>query len=330
MVKKIVLALLLAAAVASGWMYYATSKISQVTEESQVPTQEEVTVPEDVAEIDAPESKVYGIEGAWQSAEDAKSVVVYREDGVIEDYYDGEMMSEGTWIQSVKDYDTAGLPEDFLHTTVDGESYEYAVLEVTAMTLTLSYTERGNMLVYKRLEVFPEEGSGSSGVVRYESSEYQFKLEHPSHWEMQEALKPQEPKALHEIVFWESEYDMWRASFRVQIFDNAEKLAVSEWWGKWLADEDTKKEECVAEYGEGNAPCLFLRGLVENEEKVTFAGTDAVSVELFRFDHTEECTYVAHGEYVYGLCAAGSNPNDVLAEEHLKITNTMRQSFIFN
>jgi len=164
----------------------------------------------------------------------------------------------------------------------------------------------------------------------YKNSEYGFSLKYPSDWQVQEALKPQEIRALHEIVFFEKEYEMHRASLTVRIFTNDTEQTVDEWWNEWLSDEDIKKEECIAEYGEGNAPCLFLHDLVENEEETVLAGLSAYTVRLFRFDSEEECVFVAHGEYIYGLCYDGENPNDPDFEVNKEITKKIRESFNFD
>ncbi|MFC1615014.1 hypothetical protein ACFL22_00455 [Patescibacteria group bacterium] len=163
----------------------------------------------------------------------------------------------------------------------------------------------------------------------YTNSEYSFSLKYPNEWENQEALKPQEIKALHEILFFESDYEMHRASLTVRIFNNNENKSVDDWWNEWLSDEDIKKEECVAEYGEGNAPCLFLRGLVESDEQATFANLPARTVRLFRFDSSEECTFVAYDKYIYGICSDGKNPNDPNFTENKDIYSNIRESFGF-
>jgi len=162
----------------------------------------------------------------------------------------------------------------------------------------------------------------------YENAEYKFTISHPTTWEVQEALKPQQERALHEIVISESDYDMWRASSNILIFPNEGKQSLQEWWNAWLFDEDQKELKCREEYGD-QSPCLFLRGLVEGEEDTKLGGEDALAVTLFRFDHEEVCTYAVYGEYVYGLCSAGENPNDPQASQHLSITNQMRDSFEF-
>jgi len=165
--------------------------------------------------------------------------------------------------------------------------------------------------------------------VDYKNSEYGFSIKHPAEWESQEALKPQELKALHDIVFSAKEYEMMRPSLTVRIFVNDNNQTLDEWWNSWLAEEDIKKQECIAEYGEGNAPCLVLRDLVEREEKTTLAGQNALSVDFFRFDSEERCVYIARGAYIYTLCYDNANPNDPNFEVNKKITGNMKDSFAF-
>lgn len=160
----------------------------------------------------------------------------------------------------------------------------------------------------------------------YTNMEYGFSVAHPLEWEVQESLKPQELRATHEVMIWEKEYEMWRSSVAIRMFENGSRLSVREWWNVWLEEEDAKGAECRKEYGD-TAPCLYLRGLVAWEREATVAGEDAITVGLFRFDHEEECTYVARGTTVFGLCAAGDNPNDAFAQEHRTITNAIQESF---
>lgn len=165
------------------------------------------------------------------------------------------------------------------------------------------------------------------GWIPYENDEFGFSMAYPPEWEVQEALKPRELRALHDIYFHEKEYDMWRAEFTVRIFTNPDGHTIEEWWDEWLREEDEKEAECHEEYAD-TAPCLFLRGIVEWEERVQLSGQEAIRVGLFRFDHEEECTYVAHNENILGICYAGTNPNDPQAEEHSAITANMHGLFM--
>lgn len=93
------------------------------------------------------------IVGTWQSIDDPASVVAYTEDGVSYSRYKGEEIDSGTWEIETRDdaaYDPSGV---FFITTIDGEEFAYAIVELTDERLTLNYLERGNMLRYSRIEV---------------------------------------------------------------------------------------------------------------------------------------------------------------------------------
>lgn len=107
---------------------------------------------------------VQGVEthmiGRWQSTDDARSIVAYREDGVIQDMYDGEVLSEGTW-ELYTDNDARYNPSSvFLRTVVDDTTFEYAVLSAEGDRFTISYLARGNTLSYVRLTEIEESGGG--------------------------------------------------------------------------------------------------------------------------------------------------------------------------
>ena len=168
-----------------------------------------------------------------------------------------------------------------------------------------------------------------SGWINYKNDDYGFSLQYPSDWEMQEALKPQNLKALHEIDFHAKEYELTRPYFTIQIFTNENKESVKTWWEKWLGEEDQKEAECKAEYKD-EAPCLFLRGLIERETDNTLYGLPVKTVQLFQFDSSRECNYISYGDYVYGICYDAINPNDPNFENNKKVTGKMWSTFIFD
>jgi len=125
-----------------GGVYYAGNKKSDVV----VPTTEVETT--DVEVVAVPETTV-GTEqiiGTWQSIDDEQALVIFNEDGSVENMYGGQEVSGGTWSTSDE------AEGAFLHTVVDGEKYEYVVLKVNETTLTLSYLAHGNTLNYTRVE----------------------------------------------------------------------------------------------------------------------------------------------------------------------------------
>lgn len=267
--------------------------------------------------------------GAWQSLEDPKSVVIFEEGGVRRDLYEGVEPEAGTWEVRLGDGEAGDFSGLILESVFYGESYEYSIWNVNESELVINYLARGNTLSYKRVDDYLVDYLAQDWEL-YANEEYGFAFEHPDFWEVQEALKPREQRALHEVVVWEKEYDnMWRGSLSVFMFTNEDGQGVQEWWSAWLAEEDEKEAECREEYGD-TAPCLFLRGLVEREEATFLGGEEAITVGLFRFDHEEECTYAAHGEYIFGICApAAGNPNDPKAVEHRAIAERIQDSFGF-
>lgn len=86
------------------------------------------------------------IVGKWQSVDDEKSVVVYSGDSTIIDFYDEQEMSTGTWSITTREDGVV-----LLTNTVDGERYEYSVVNVSTDSLELTYLARGNTLRYSRV-----------------------------------------------------------------------------------------------------------------------------------------------------------------------------------
>ena len=164
------------------------------------------------------------------------------------------------------------------------------------------------------------------GWEEYSNDEYEFSLHYPSTWEVQEALKPRQSRALHEISIHQKEYDIFRASFVINIFTNEENQSVQEWWERWLTEEDGLKDACVEENGD-NAPCLYLRDRVENEEEVEIANQSGHMVQLFQFDSEGECNYLVQGEHIIGLCFDSANPNDANFDQNKETYKEILNSF---
>jgi hypothetical protein len=175
-----------------------------------------------------------------------------------------------------------------------------------------------------------EEYTVPEGWQIYANNEYAFSFAFPSDWEVQEVLKPQEMRALHEVFIHATRYEFFRPSMTVSIFTNDEGVSVSEWWNAWLSEEDSMKAECIAEVGEDEeAPCLYLRDLITDETTTIIDGKEGILVNLFQFDSTKECAYVADEEYIFGLCHDGSNPNDPNFEANSAIYKGIVDSFVF-
>lgn len=247
--------------------------------------------------------------GTWQSTDDPLSKIVFNTDGSQQDVYDNKILGSGSW--SFYEQESAV----FLRTVIKDETYEYAILEISEENLTLSYLPRGNTLNYSRVV------NSTEGFSQYISLENGFAIKHPRDWEVQEALKPQEAKAFHEVYVSKDN----GLGVVIRMFENPEGLSVKEWWGEWLAEEDTKKADC----NEEESPCLFLRELVEGEKDTKLDEKEALEIALFRFDHEEVCTYAVFGANIYGVCAAGSNPNDENEFANRVVTKSMTESFEF-
>lgn len=89
--------------------------------------------------------------GFWQSTSDPQAQIVFAEDGTTTDLYDGTQLGSGVWSlyeNESAEYNPSGL---FLRSVLNGETYEYAIVELTEQKLVLSYLERGNILEYERI-----------------------------------------------------------------------------------------------------------------------------------------------------------------------------------
>lgn len=138
----IAIIVILAAAVVLLW----SNDVSEIA-----PTEEEMDLTEGVAELNIGGTLAM-IPGRWQSTDDEKSVVIFNGDGIAVDIYDGEELGSGTWElyeNENAEYNPSGV---FMRQIIGGESFEYAVLELSEDTLLLSYLARGNTLEYERVE----------------------------------------------------------------------------------------------------------------------------------------------------------------------------------
>ncbi len=177
--------------------------------------------------------------------------------------------------------------------------------------------------------VKPQKPASVEGWVDYTNEEYGFSLQYPSDWEAQEALKPQDMDALHEIDFHAKEYEMTRPYFKVQMFDNSDRQSLEDWWVELMAQADKEKAECVAENGD-MAPCLTLKDLIEEEKWSTLYSVPTKVIQKFQFDSSGECNYFVYNTYKYKVCYQKMDPNDPNFEENKKITDKIWSTFIFN
>jgi len=164
----------------------------------------------------------------------------------------------------------------------------------------------------------------------YTNSEFGISFSYPGDWEVVEAVKPTEIRALHEIVVWESEPDpIYRPSLSIFVFFNEDGLSLEDWWQTWLDDENKEKEACVEEYAD-TAPCLFLPDRIEDQKETTLAGKGAIKVKIFEFDREKQCTHTElDEEYIVSVCRDSQNPNDPNEKTNLEIYSEIENSLSF-
>lgn len=85
--------------------------------------------------------------GSWKSDDDALSMLVFEENGVTRDIYNGEEVSVGVWEMEINTDDELIS----LKKTVDEEEFLYTLVSVNNTELALIYLGRGNTLSYTRV-----------------------------------------------------------------------------------------------------------------------------------------------------------------------------------
>ena len=84
--------------------------------------------------------------GKWNSFDDAKSTVFYNDNFTVVNIYDGQEVSEGTWIlKSVDGH------EILLIVIIQEEEHLYSVTDITPDNLELIHLNRGNILRYNKM-----------------------------------------------------------------------------------------------------------------------------------------------------------------------------------
>lgn len=140
--KNIIIGIL-ALIIIVGGIWYAM-RPSTNTEEIQAD-------PETAQTVDPLTAESQELVGLWQSTTDSQAQIVFAEDGTTTDLYSGTQLSSGVWSLYTDDsaeYNPSGI---FLRSVLNGETYEYAIVELTDEKLVLSYLERGNILEYQRI-----------------------------------------------------------------------------------------------------------------------------------------------------------------------------------
>lgn len=84
------------------------------------------------------------IVGEWQNKEDTKSVIIYKEDGIMKNTYAGAIVSLGKW-------SILKAHQPILMVVVDGEEQEYRIIEINYKELKMIYMSGGNILRYIKI-----------------------------------------------------------------------------------------------------------------------------------------------------------------------------------
>ena len=154
---------------------------------------------------------------------------------------------------------------------------------------------------------------------KYESNEYNFLIQYPQTWKLEndEDQEFNMPNLLSSFYLQQIEINEATPYLSIKIFDNGDNLSLSTWWNNFLVLEDNKKKKCREEEGP-DAPCLFLRDLIEDQENINLFNFPAKSIRIFRFDSSQECDYIAFDRKVYEFCYDKVNPNDSNFETNQK------------
>lgn len=139
--QKLILLAVLILIIGGGAMYYSnntkTIDVDSTNNIEKIDIVEEISIEDELI-------------GKWQSTDDPKSIIVFAKDRTTTNIYDEQEMSTGDWAAHKEEFN--GALGTFLHTVINDEEYEYAVLEITETFLSLSYLPRGNTLNYIRIE----------------------------------------------------------------------------------------------------------------------------------------------------------------------------------
>jgi len=94
--------------------------------------------------------------GEWVSVDDSKYKVLHGDDGILEEYYDSEIVITGSWsiVEMLPEKISEQYPNategPFLIKESDGEVMFYIISAITDTNLILTYLDRGNTLEFVR------------------------------------------------------------------------------------------------------------------------------------------------------------------------------------
>ncbi len=146
---------LLILVVAMGYgLIWSTQRVSNLEAEIELKAEEEKEAEEVEQENESTdinlEESIKMILGSWQSAEDEKSSVLFKDDGTVQDIYDEEELDSDTWTLAIE-LDYNNTPTLHLTRTGEEETFKYVVLELTNEKLVLNYLDSGSTLEYMRV-----------------------------------------------------------------------------------------------------------------------------------------------------------------------------------
>jgi hypothetical protein len=101
------------------------------------------------------------IQGLWQSTQDIKSAREFKEGGVINDLYEGKVVSTGLWVAFTKENApkmvSYTIEPDMVYIQItekgtQADTLDFKLVKLTPDELELVYLTRGGALTYKRVQ----------------------------------------------------------------------------------------------------------------------------------------------------------------------------------
>lgn len=143
---KIIIPIVITLLIIGGAYYYwrTNDDLKDKVEETEKEVIEEVIKEDDIK--DFYEERLLG---KWKSISDERSVLLFQKDGVFSDIYDNEVIGTGKWNTEIimKQFNVIF----YIYKELDGERYEYELLNVDDHNLSLLYLGRGNILEYTKV-----------------------------------------------------------------------------------------------------------------------------------------------------------------------------------
>ncbi|MFZ5390826.1 MAG: hypothetical protein ACOZAJ_00940 [Patescibacteria group bacterium] len=87
----------------------------------------------------------------WQSNSDDKYQIDYRADNTVEEFYNNESKGSGTWEYVKPEEAKAGPSTQILRVKLNGQTYDYQIINLSTANLSYVYSAKGEILSFKRL-----------------------------------------------------------------------------------------------------------------------------------------------------------------------------------